>query len=100
VGTSIGFMVRVVAILWLFVGTVGCETSLPEPESPAAQLYRQRCSGCHRLYTPKIMTTHMWVFMVSRMEQEFQRRGLPPLPAEEKQIILDYLQKHSSNGAS
>jgi len=34
--------------------------------------------------------------MLVRMEREFQRRGLPPLPADERQTILDYLQKHSS----
>jgi len=42
------------------------------------------------------MTAEMWVFMMERMEQEFERRGLPPLQMHEKQVILDYLQKHSS----
>lgn len=84
----------------LFMSALGCHSSLPEPESSAAQLYRQRCSGCHRLYAPGIMSADMWTFMVSRMEREFQRRGIPPLRSDEKQIILEYLQKHSSNGAS
>jgi hypothetical protein len=84
----------------LFMSAPGCHSSLPEPESSAAQLYRQRCSGCHRLYAPGIMSADMWTFMVSRMEREFQRRGISPLRPDEKQIILEYLQKHSSNGAS
>jgi len=38
----------------------------------------------------------MWQLIVARMEQEFQRRGLPPLQPEERQTILDYLQKYSN----
>ncbi|MGH7966334.1 MAG: hypothetical protein ACRERD_31665 [Candidatus Binatia bacterium] len=78
----------------LLIGMCGCNASLPEPESPAAQAYQQRCSGCHRLYAPQVLTAEMWTAMVARMEQEFRRRGLPPLAAEERQTILDYLQKH------
>lgn len=77
-------------------GSSGCNASLPEPESPAAQLYRQRCAQCHRLYGPSLLTAEMWTFMVSRMEQEMLRRGVPPLKVEEKQTILEYLQKYSN----
>jgi hypothetical protein len=38
----------------------------------------------------------MWTFMVNRMEQEMLRRSVPPLKVEEKQTILEYLQKHSN----
>jgi hypothetical protein len=41
----------------------------------------------------------MWKFMVARMEQEIQRSGRPPLAADERQLILDYLQQHSSNAS-
>jgi len=81
-------------IMTLVMGTIGCNASLPEPESPAAQAYQQRCSGCHRLYAPQLLTAEMWKVVVTRMEQEFRRRGVPPLQTEERQIILDYLQKH------
>lgn len=84
----------------LALGTLGCNASLPEPESPAAQLYKQRCSGCHRLYAPSILTAEMWQVIVARMEQQIQRSGRPPLSADEKRMLLDYLQKHSSNGAA
>jgi hypothetical protein len=93
------WMMRVGLVVLLLMSALGCHSSLPEPESSAAQLYQQRCSGCHRLYAPGIMSADMWTFMVTRMEREFQRRGIPPLRSDEKQIILDYLQKHS-NGAS
>ena len=83
-------------LLLVIAGNGGCNASLPEPESPAAQLYRQRCALCHRLYGPSLLTTAMWAVMVNRMEQEMSRRGVPPLKVEEKQTILEYLQKHSN----
>ena len=82
-------------LLLTAAGSVGCNASLPEPGSPAAQLYRERCAQCHRLYGPSLLTAEMWTFMVGRMEQEMLRRGVPPLKVEEKQAILDYLQKYS-----
>jgi len=81
------------------LGTLGCNASLPEPESPAAQLYRQRCSACHRVYAPSLLTAEMWNVVVARMEQEIRRSGRPPLSADERQRILDYLQKHSSSAS-
>jgi hypothetical protein len=83
----------------LVSGGVGCDASLPEPESPAAQLYQRRCSGCHRLYAPQVLTAEMWQFMIARMEQQLQRQGRPPLSEEERQTILHYLQKHSNNAS-
>jgi hypothetical protein len=82
-------------LLLVVAGNIGCNASLPEPESPAAQLYRQRCAQCHRLYGPSLLTAEMWTVMVNRMEQEMGRRGVPPLKVEEKQPILEYLRKHS-----
>ncbi len=90
---------RVLLLFGALIGGTGCNASLPEPESPAAQLYQRRCSGCHRLYAPGVLTAEMWTFMLARMEQEFQRRGLPPLPGEERQTLLEYLQKYSSKAS-
>lgn len=84
-------------LFFALFGLMGCNASLPDPESPAAQLYQKRCSTCHRLYAPSILTTDMWQYMLERMEIEMQRRGVPqPTPAE-RALLLDYLQKHSSN---
>ncbi|MGE4092096.1 MAG: hypothetical protein AB7G75_14775, partial [Candidatus Binatia bacterium] len=81
---------------WIVVALLGsaCNASLPEPESPAAQLYGQRCASCHRLYAPQVLTAEMWVYMLDRMDQEMLRRGVPRLTAEEKQTLLQYLQKY------
>lgn len=92
--------VFVLPLVALLGGGIGCNTPLPEPESSGARLYQQRCSSCHRLYAPTLLTAEMWQFMVARMEQQIQRSGLPPLSADERQSLLDYLQKHSSNTSS
>jgi len=88
-----------VLALILGVGGSGCNASLPEPESSAAQLYKQRCSACHRVYAPSLLTAEMWNVMVARMEQEMRRSGGPPLSTDDRRQILDYLQKHSSNAS-
>jgi hypothetical protein len=74
---------------------IGCGPELPEPESPGAVLYRARCSGCHRLYSPGSMTADMWAVQVERMQREFERRGMAPLSSEELDRLLSYLRQHS-----
>lgn len=83
----------------LCAGVTACETSLPEPDSVGAQLYRQRCSGCHRLYQPGLLTPEMWQFMLARMDTEFVRLGRPSLSATERRTILDYLNTHAQRPA-
>lgn len=73
----------------------GCQAELPEPESPAAVLYRTRCTdGCHRLYQPGSMTAAMWEIQVERMQREFRRIGKPPLTDAETALLLAYLSKY------
>ena len=85
----------VIALISLL--TAACDAPLPEPDSPEATLYRERCTGgCHRLYAPAALTADMWRYMVARMEDEFRRRGVPPLTGEERLAILRYLEKHSA----
>jgi hypothetical protein len=74
----------------------GCDAGLPDPESPGAKLYAARCTGCHRLYAPGLLTGEMWKITVARMQGELVRRGFPPLSAAEQQTLLDYLDRHST----
>lgn len=88
-------------VILVLTGMVSaCNATLPDSNSPEAKLYRQKCSsGCHRLYAPGVLTAEMWSFMVVRMEEEFRRRGVPPLTEEEKRAILTYLQLYSAKGS-
>ncbi len=86
---------RCVILGLLCASVTACETALPEPASEGAQLYRQRCSGCHRLYHPGLLTPEMWQFMLARMDTEFLRLGRPPLSETERRTILDYLDTHA-----
>jgi hypothetical protein len=72
-----------------------CNPSLPEPSSPGAKLYETRCSECHRLYPPNVMTKATWELMVDRMQGEIRRRGFTPLTTAETKTILDYLSRHA-----
>lgn len=82
-------------IFLVLFGGIGCIPDLPEPESEAAQLYARRCSGCHRLYRPQLLTAKMWDFVLSRMDEEFQRLNRPPLQGQERKTVREYLHKHS-----
>ncbi len=86
-------------LIVLGCGALGCDAALPDPESPGARLYAQRCSGCHRLYAPGVLTAKMWDVMVSRMDVEFRRWGVSPLAARDRQRLLEYLHQHSQDGA-
>lgn len=77
------------------VGAAACSPKLPEPDSPAAQLYAQRCDTCHRVFAPSTLKYEMWKIQVDRMQGEMARRGLPPLTPQERTMLLDYLKRNS-----
>lgn len=91
-------MRTVVIALLALAGAAGCSpVELPEPESPGAVLYRERCVGCHALFPPQRLTPAMWEFQVLRMQGEMARRGFAPLSADEIDVLLAYLKRHSAN---
>ena len=96
---SIPSIVAIVAILAILAivacGAAACDARLPDPDSPGARLYRDRCSGCHRLYAPSLMKPEMWRITVNRMQGEMARRGADPLSESETTSILSYLEQHS-----
>ena len=79
--------------------SVGCNPSLPDPDSDGAQLFARRCAGCHRLYAPGSMTYPMWALTIKRMQGESVRRGIAPLTTEEEKVILEYLRMHGGNAS-
>lgn len=78
----------------------GCQVELPEPESPAAKLYLEKCSVCHSAKHPKILPIRIWKKQVKRMEEKVKTSGVrEPLTEEELRIIIEYLEKHHRNRA-
>ena len=61
--------------------------------SPAAALYRERCSQCHLLPHPLQQTREEWAQVVDRMQDRMRREQKNPLTDPEKQSILEYLQQ-------
>ena len=73
-----------------------CSKPLPDEGSASAELYRERCGGCHRLYAPASLKYPLWEMAVTRMETNITRSGRPPLAPAEKETILAYLREHAS----
>ena len=72
-----------------------CAKPLPEADSAGAKAYLARCSGCHALFRPALMTAEMWKTQVRLMEEgEFARRGLK-LTDQERELIIEYLSAHA-----
>jgi hypothetical protein len=90
-GSAGAVVLLLFSLIWL-----GCDAQLPDPESPGAVLYAERCRGCHRLYAPRLLTPPMWKVMLDRMQGELVRRGVPPLTPEERNVMLSYLERHGS----
>jgi hypothetical protein len=76
------------------IGVAGCR-SLPEPESPGAQVFAQRCGECHRAYAPGSMTWPMWEYQLGRMRMLFMQLRRPWLSPEEESLVTDYLKRHA-----
>lgn len=86
---------RLVAVLAFVAFATSACSQLPEPDSAGAQLYAERCAGCHRAYQPGVMTFEMWKLVLNRMQGVMSRNGARPLTAEESALLLDYLRRNS-----
>jgi hypothetical protein len=78
----------------------GCRSQLPDPQSAGAQIYQVRCSPCHRLFEPGLMTRAMWEMQVDRMQPLMVRRGVNPLTEQERYLIMSYLSSHASDASA
>lgn len=93
---SPGYHRSIGALLAFGLATLSaCNAKLPEPESEGARLYDARCNNCHRVYAPAAMKFELWKIKVEAMQGEMVRRGIPPLDAHEREVILSYLRRWS-----
>lgn len=65
---------------------------LPEGDSGARELFRDRCSRCHALPNPAQHTPEEWPAVVDRMRGNMERMGVGGLTDAEAASILEYLQ--------
>ena len=70
-------------------------TSLPDMDSAAAQTFVNRCSTCHAIPHPGRHTYQGWLHLVPIMEQRMAERGMAALTAEDREVILAYLQENA-----
>jgi hypothetical protein len=68
---------------------------IPDPDSPAAQIYIVRCGTCHAVPHPARHSYPDWQYLVALMEQRMVERGFSPLTSGERTDILAYLQLHA-----
>ena len=64
-------------------------------DSAAAQTFVIRCSACHAIPHPGRHTYQGWLHLVLIMEQRMAERGMAPLTAEDRAVILAYLQENA-----
>jgi hypothetical protein len=68
---------------------------IPDAGSPRAQAFVNRCGICHAVPHPARHDYPGWRYVVSLMEKRMAERGVGPLSAEERTLILSYLEEHA-----
>lgn len=94
---------RLLVMSCLIAMLAGCGTAggrsggpaIPDRDSVAAQTYVSRCSICHALPYPGRLSYQGWLTIVPLMEQRMTERGMMPLTAEDRRLILTYLQENA-----
>ncbi|HHJ80010.1 MAG TPA: cytochrome C [Candidatus Tenderia electrophaga] len=79
----------------LVSGCASGPTPIPEAQSDAAQLYVEQCGACHAVPHPKRNTVAEWQHLFVLMEQRMAERGMAAFSAEEKEILMNYLQRNA-----
>ncbi len=85
----------ILAIILLFYGCTMRPTPIPDAQSSAAKLYREKCGMCHAVPHPKRHTFEQWQHMLTVMEKHAEKGSMVLLTDEEKKVLLEYLKKHS-----
>jgi hypothetical protein len=92
-------MARCTTTLVFVVGLLimtGCSMtqSIPEPESPGAELYLKKCTQCHGLPAPQRHTAEQWDHLLVMMQSFMDKKNLA-FPEDEKKLIKDYLHRNA-----
>lgn len=64
--------------------------------SPGAEdILVRYCGGCHVPPRPESYSADRWPAVVARMQQRRLSRGMAPVPAEELESLIHYLQRRA-----
>jgi hypothetical protein len=63
----------------------------------ASAVVADYCGGCHAPPRPQAHQPSNWPAIVARMQEHRIRAGMPPIPAVELDVIIDYLQQSGGN---
>ena len=84
--------------------------TLPDRDSPGAQILQSRCIQCHGLPAPNQHSAQQWPGIVERMQQRMammaqrpmgmMRGDIQPLSNEEAATLLGYLQQNAAPAAT
>jgi len=61
----------------------------------AEVLFAGRCAMCHQLPEPAMLKAKQWKLILVTMQQRMQQANVPPLQAQEHDLILEYLTAHA-----
>ncbi len=89
--------IRLLVMPSLLVMLGGCATvqSVPEADSAAAKLFVGQCQACHALPHPGRNSPAEWRHILAVMDQRMVERFGHGLAAEERDVLLSYLQKNA-----
>ena len=61
----------------------------------AEALFTGRCAMCHQLPEPGMLKPKQWKLILVTMQQRMKQANVPPLQAQEHDMILEYLTAHA-----
>lgn len=72
----------------------GEEPVYPEAGSEVASRYLANCSLCHQAPLPNSRDASQWPSIVIRMEQQMANKGLGYISENDRNMILQYLERY------
>ncbi len=73
----------------------GVQHQYPDMDSAEFNTFAHHCSVCHAPPQPGKHTAKQWQQVVERMNTHRLQRGLPAIKADERAVVLHYLQTHA-----
>ena len=70
-------------------------TSDATRSADSKSLFEGRCQMCHQLPEPSMLRPNQWRLILGTMQQRMQQAGVPPLTADETEMVLEHIAAQS-----